>query len=608
VNDARDDSSGRVGLVGKTLGRYRITGELGRGGMATVYRAFDPQLGRDVAIKVMHGTFTGRGDIEARFRREAHAVAAVKHGGIVEVFDFAPGAAGEPGYIVTELIEGPTLRTLLDECGGRLLPEVAVLIAGQVAGALGAAHARGIIHRDVKPDNVMIDCRAGAPVRVLLTDFGVARILADDTMTATGALLGSPAYMSPEQARGHDVGIASDVFSFGSLLYHLVTGRPPFPGKDPLAVIAAILTAELARPGQIAAHVGPGLEALIMRCLKRAPDERFADAGAIAAAMRPLMQEARGFASGAGSEADDDPLRGFFAWRAAFVAALRPRVAAAALESARRCVARGELTRALGEVNRVFAYQPGHAGAEALLARITTRRRWGTAARAAVVVALLAGAGGAAAKMIAARHATVPAPMSTPAVATIPAAAASLPIGAAAAAETAAAPPVEKRANPTPAPAAAPASSRKPTATRRRESGRGDHESRALAKTDMAADQPARPTSVAPTGALAPAAATEPPPAPVGATPTATAPGGGLATASLIVRASQGFCSPSVDEQPAKIRPVYDHIAPGSHKIFCTMPGGAKHLAGTYELLPGTRPNLVVVPGPDGAPVLARPQ
>ena len=122
LSEATEDT--RVGLIGKTIGRYRVTAELGRGGMATVYRAHDPQLGRDVAIKVMHGAFAGRGDLEARFRREARAVAAIKHDGIVRVFDFAPAAAGEPGYIVTEIVEGPTLRALIDRRGGRLLPEV----------------------------------------------------------------------------------------------------------------------------------------------------------------------------------------------------------------------------------------------------------------------------------------------------------------------------------------------------------------------------------------------------------------------------------------------------------------------------------------------------
>src|SRR5262249_23600437 len=157
------------------------------GGMATVYRAFDPQLSRDVAVKVIHGAFTGRGDIEKRFRREAQAVAGLKHEAIVAVFDFPPGGAGGPASNVSELGEGPTLRQLLEQCGGRLLPEVAALIASRVAAALGAAHARGIVHRDVKPDNVMIDRGGGehGGARVLLTDFGIARMVEDDTLTAT---------------------------------------------------------------------------------------------------------------------------------------------------------------------------------------------------------------------------------------------------------------------------------------------------------------------------------------------------------------------------------------------------------------------------------------
>ena len=223
VSEATEDT--RVGLIGKTVGRYRVTGELGRGGMATVYRAHDPQLGRDVAIKVMHGAFAGRSDLEARFRREARAVAAIKHDGIVDVYDFAPAAAGEPGYIVTEIVEGPTLRALCDQHGGRLLPEVTALIAARIAGALGAAHARGIVHRDVKPDNVMFDLAGAGPVRALLTDFGIAHMTEAETMTATGAIVGSPIYMSPEQARGQDILPASDVFSLGVMLYHVTTGR-----------------------------------------------------------------------------------------------------------------------------------------------------------------------------------------------------------------------------------------------------------------------------------------------------------------------------------------------------------------------------------------------
>jgi serine/threonine-protein kinase len=597
VGDARDDNSGRVGLIGKTLGRYRITAELGRGGMATVYRAFDPQLGRDVAVKVMHGTFTGRGDIEKRFRREAQAVAAIKHDSIVDIFDFAPGGDGEPGYIVTEIIQGPTLRQLMNDCGGRLLPEVATAIGVRLASALGAAHGHGIIHRDVKPDNVMIDCRSGSAVRVLLTDFGVARIVEDDTMTATGSILGSPAYMSPEQARGHDVGKPSDVFSLGALLYHLVTGRPPFPGKDPLTVIASILSGEIPRPSQIAPHVGPALEAVIMRCLKRAPEGRYPDASAVHAALRTVFQGARG---GDDGDTDGDPLRMFFDDRNAFTAALKTRVAAQAYENARLCIRRGDLTRALAEVNRTFAYQPGHSGAEALLGRISARRRWSTVGKVAAALVLLAGGGAAAAKLITARRATTvpttPATvMAVPTAPIVPAPATEAPVAKAtmAVAATEAPEKPSKRSG-----TRRPAGARNPAARVARASA---EEQPVAPVAPLAATENGSTANAAPTTNAAP---TEPPPETVVPPPVNS----GLANASLVIRASEGFCSPSVDQQPAKIRPIYDHIAPGTHQIFCTMPGGAKHLAGTYELLPGTRPNLVVVPAPDGMPVLARPQ
>ncbi|HVU51047.1 MAG TPA: serine/threonine-protein kinase, partial [Polyangia bacterium] len=393
--------SGRVGLVGKTLGRYRISAELGRGGMATVYRAFDPQLARDVAIKVMHGAFTGRDDIERRFRREAQAVAALKHESIVDVFDFAPGGDGEPAYIVSELVEGPTLRQLLERSGGKIVPEVAVPIAARVAAALGAAHARGIVHRDVKPDNVMIDLGDGkkAGARVLLTDFGIARMIEDDTMTATGSILGSPSYMSPEQARSGTVGPGSDVFSLGAMLYQMVVGRTPFQGKDPLTVIAALVSGEFLRPGQVDARVGPELEAVILRCFKRRPEERYADGNAVGAALRELAA-ATAPASALGDEGA--ALKAFHDDRAAFERRIGGAVADGAVERARANVRKGELTKALAQINRALAYAPGHRGAEAVLATISSRRRW---AKTAVVVATLGLAGGAAAGVRALVHA-----------------------------------------------------------------------------------------------------------------------------------------------------------------------------------------------------------
>jgi serine/threonine protein kinase len=289
VTDAGGQSA--IGFIGKKLGRYLVTSELGRGGMATVYRARDPQLGRDVALKVMHGYFAGRPDLDARFRREAEAVAAIRHPGILAIYDAAPPVAETPGYIVSEIIEGPSLRRLYDERGGRIVPEMAALLVIPMAEALGAAHAAGVVHRDVKPDNVLID-RSGGRARVVLTDFGVAHVAGAEAVTATGAVLGSPAYMSPEQARGGEVSAPSDVFSLGVVLYQLSTGRLPFPGKDPLSVVTAVLRGELLRPSQVNARVGPDLERVIMRCLARDPAARFAGGGAVAEALRAALAEA----------------------------------------------------------------------------------------------------------------------------------------------------------------------------------------------------------------------------------------------------------------------------------------------------------------------------
>jgi serine/threonine-protein kinase len=408
VTDVIEDT--RVGLIGKTIGRYRVTAELGRGGMATVYRAHDPQLGRDVAIKVMHGAFAGRAELEARFRREARAVAGIKHDGIVNVFDFAPAAAGEPGYIVTEIVEGPTLRAVMDRHGGRLWPEVATLVAVRLASALGAAHTRGIVHRDVKPDNVMFDLSSPATARVLLTDFGIAHMTEGETMTATGAIVGSPIYMSPEQARGQDnIGPPSDVFSLGVLIYHVTTGRPPFNGRDPLTAIAAILRGEFLRPSQVDARVGPALEAVILRCMKTAPGERFPDGNALAAALADIAADVEkmlgshdGDAGAALRRFFDDQAGGAGAGagaagapggsRPSFTAMVAPRVADQAYGQARHHARRGELARALSETNRAFAYAPDHAGARALLAGIARRRRAGKLAVAGLAaVALVAG-------------------------------------------------------------------------------------------------------------------------------------------------------------------------------------------------------------------------
>jgi hypothetical protein len=587
---------GRVGLVGKTLGRYRISAELGRGGMATVYRAFDPQLQRDVAIKVIHGAFTGRGDIERRFQREAQAVASLKHESIVDIFDFAPGGDGEPAYIVSELVEGPTLRQLLERAGGRVLPEIAVIVGARVASALGAAHARGIVHRDVKPDNVMIDLGAGG-VRVKLTDFGIARMTEDDTMTATGSILGSPAYMSPEQAKSGTIGPASDVFSLGVTLYQMATGRMPFAGKDPLTVIAALIAGEFLRPTQVDAHVSPELEGVILRCLKRAPGERYADGRAAAAALGEVEAAAAGRVGDAGAA-----LRACHADVATFARALGGPVADDATARARAAIRRGELTKALAQINRALAYAPGHRGAEALLATISRRRRW---ARGATVVAAALVAGGAVVGLRARRTPALPA---SPIVAPAPVVVAPTPI-------------------PSPPSPTAPSSTTAAENTAARDArtsieaksaGKGEAKKRGHARHVADATAPANAPSVSAAAPSVesptwPAAAPVPAPTPTPTPTPVTAPSPHAAVAptlvgSITLRAWQGFCSPSLDDRPPALRPIYEHVPIGAHQISCTMPGGLRVPVARYELRAATHPDLIILRGDDGRPMLGRPQ
>jgi len=584
----------RIGYIGKRLGRFHINAELGRGGMATVYRAHDPHVGRDVAVKVMHGFFAGRADIETRFRREANAVAAIRHPSILALYDFTPPSGEEPGYIVSELIEGPALRVLAEQQGGRLLPEVAAAIATRVAEALGAAHAAGIVHRDVKPDNVLID-RSGGGVRVVLTDFGVAHVGNMDTMTATGAVLGSPAFMSPEQARGDEVGPTSDVFSLGVLLYQLVTGHLPFSGKDPLALIAAILRGEYIRPGKLEARVGPELEQVIVRCLQRVPAARFSDGRAVAAALRGTL-------SAADFPDEEALLRRAIPDLDAFARATAPQIADRAVAAAELARKRRQIPRALAEVGRALAYVPGHPVARALLDRLGMRRRspWliaGGVVAAAAAVAIVATVG-----VRRAPAPTISSPPARPAAAAPAAAVLPAPVPAPpveVAPPPAAIDPAPREQAPTPAPPRSKPRPSRVAATGSRSSKGAPGATGVPPTTAVAAPQPEPAVAVEAPPPAKPAQDEAPPP------PVAV-----VATASIILHASQGFCEPSLDDARPSLRvSVYNNLTPGPHAVYCTLPqGGGKVKVATYDLRPGTRPSLIIVRGPDGRPVLSRPE
>jgi len=555
--------------IGATLGRYEIVGTLGHGAMATVFRARDTQLGRDVAIKVMSMVHAARGGAGERFRREAHAVAALKHPAIVEIYDFVGATENEPSYIVVELIQGPTLRTLLEERGGRFLPEIAALIALPLAEALAAAHEHGVIHRDVKPDNVMIET-SGQSSRVVLTDFGVAHITGMETMTATGALVGSPAYMSPEQSRGHEVTPAADLWSFGAMLYELVTGVVPFSGKDPFTMIAAILRGVFRRPSQVVATVGPNFESVILRCLKASPAERYPNASALAADLRE-------FTRSVGLLPEAKSLRRFLDEPEATLAELRPRVADMAVERARQFARRGQLAKALAEIGHATAYVPKHAGAARLLRRLSASR---VAIRIAVVAAGLLVALGVI--LLARPWLNYKAPLPV------------APVALSAPAQPRPAPPaIEKPPSAVSAPRATQVPAPAPPSAKSRTSRRTH-----MANPPTASE--AAPVS-APTAQPAPPAI-DPTPAPKREAEQAR-------TGTIALFAKGGFCYPSLDDHPAgDLMPVFRDIAPGRHKIYCSRTKQSpRQLVGEVELAPGAKIERTVTEQ-DGRFTLARPR
>lgn len=267
-----------------TLGPYRIVAELARGGMGVVYRALDPRLEREVALKVILPEAVDPDGL-LRFRAEAQAAARLRHPHIVGLLDVGQDH-GHP-YLVMDLIEGESLQARLEREGPLPHDEV-VRIAGALAGALTYAHLEGVLHRDLKPQNVLLD-RRGQP---LLTDFGLARMLdRESRLTQTGEVLGTPVYMAPEQATGGEVDLTTDVYGLGGLLYAMLTARPPFAaGQGVLATLAAITTERPSPPRSIVPGVDPALEALCLACLAREPAQRPADAAAVGRRLKGLQE------------------------------------------------------------------------------------------------------------------------------------------------------------------------------------------------------------------------------------------------------------------------------------------------------------------------------
>ncbi|MEU5213180.1 protein kinase [Streptomyces sp. NPDC020742] len=271
-------------------GRYELVQQLGHGGMGTVHRAVDRRLRRTVAVKTLSAELALQPEFLARFQREAHAAAALNHPGVATVHDVgedAGGGAAEP-YLVMEYVEGRPLSQVLRE--GRLSVDRAADVVGQVLDALDHSHRHAIVHRDIKPANVML---TGAGT-VKVVDFGIAKALSEvaTRLTGTGVAVGTPAYLAPEQINGAETDHRTDLYAVGCLLYELLTGRPPYTGDSPFSVMHQHLSAEPVPPSRLRPELPPAVDEVIRRALSKDRAERFADAGAMRAALAEAARPA----------------------------------------------------------------------------------------------------------------------------------------------------------------------------------------------------------------------------------------------------------------------------------------------------------------------------
>jgi predicted Ser/Thr protein kinase len=286
-------------LTGKHLGPYQVVAPLGQGGMAAVYKAYQPNVDRYVALKILPRHFASDPQFVARFEQEAKVLAKLQHPHILPVHDY--GAADGYTYIVMPFIQNGTLADLLK---GRRLPLAQIgRIISQIGDALDYAHSRGLVHRDIKPSNVLLDERGNC----LLTDFGIAKILEDNSnLTVTGGIMGTPAYMSPEQGRGEKVDHRTDIYALGVILYEMATGRVPYTAETAMAVMLKHINDPLPLPRTLNPALPEGLERVILKSLAKQPSDRFASAGEMVKAV--LAETIRADVSADGKTAVGTPV------------------------------------------------------------------------------------------------------------------------------------------------------------------------------------------------------------------------------------------------------------------------------------------------------------
>jgi len=342
--------------------KYEIEEEIGHGGMATVYRAQDTVLDRAVALKILHPHLRSAEEARRRFQREARSVARLRHPRVLEIYDFS-GEGSTEAFIAAELLTGPTLKQWR-ESHQEVPAEIAACFVIEIARALEAAHEAKIVHRDVKPENVLLH----EDRELKLTDFGIADMVDSQSMTATGQILGSPGHMAPEQIEGKDTDERTDLFSLGTVLYYLATGRLPFTGRNPHQVLKRIVDGEYADPLRVNPAIGGQLRGVIVKALAKEADERYQSAAELREALEAFVAEA-------GIEDPEATLARYLKDPEGERATIVARTVERLIDHGARASDAGDVPTALDYYNRVLVLDEGNERVLKLIERVGMDRR-----------------------------------------------------------------------------------------------------------------------------------------------------------------------------------------------------------------------------------------
>jgi len=359
------------------IGPYEILHELGQGALAVVYAARDPKLNREVALKVLHPIFSkNRNNIE-RLKQEAQTLAQLRHPNIIHIYEFIdePEAKG----IVTEYIEGETLAKFLED-HKIVFPEIAVLIIANILSALEHAHSKRIIHRDIKPQNIIIS-REG---EIKLADFSIAKLMDKECLTLTGQLIGSPFFMSPEQANGEKIDERSDIFTTGILFYNLLTGQLPFADEDQKGVLKKIMETSFNPPRKLNRQISEELEAIVLKALSKDKQMRYQKAWEFRYAILKYLQKN-------GIPYEDIPLKDFFADPHTFTEQFKSKLTDLLLENSKKAAESKNYGEASQVWNRILEYDPKNKIVEQQIQQFSKSKRFTKIKVAALLIPVVAG-------------------------------------------------------------------------------------------------------------------------------------------------------------------------------------------------------------------------